>query len=183
MTHLHTLLCILSIGGFQVKLSTQVAYVPGSFRDSQTPQFAGARRPGSGEVLPVSGDATSRRVHELGRWLTPVPSTEVKDQIRRVRIVEDLARPPPKTPLFYHTRRAADNGQADITSTFRLVTAFPFPCSLCQSMNIVSIPRRKFSPNCVDFLKRIVVPSNGLHKPNSSFLSRKSPGVMMIGHR
>ena len=41
------------------------------------------------EVLPVSGDATSGRVYESERWLTPVPSTEVKDQIRRVRIVGD----------------------------------------------------------------------------------------------
>ena len=34
------------IGDFLIKPNTQVAYVPGSFRDSQTPQFAGAGRPG-----------------------------------------------------------------------------------------------------------------------------------------
>ena len=72
----------------------------GSFGDSQTPQFAGAGRLGSGEVLPFPGDATSRRVYELERWLTPVPSTEVKDQIHRVRIVGDLAQPPPKNDII-----------------------------------------------------------------------------------
>lgn len=106
------------IGDFLIKPNTQVAYVPGSFWDSQTPQFAGTRRLGSGEVLPFPGDATSRRVHELGRWLTPVPSTEVKDQIRTERRVGDLARSPPKTTLFYHTWRVAGNDQTGRRTPF-----------------------------------------------------------------
>ena len=52
------------------------------------------------EVLPFPRDATSRRVYELGRWLTPVPSTEVKDQNRVERRMGDCARSPPKNVII-----------------------------------------------------------------------------------
>ena len=41
-----------------------------------------------------------------------MPSTEVKDQIRAERMRGIAHRLPRKTSLFYHSRRAADNGQS-----------------------------------------------------------------------
>ena len=60
--------------------SSTILYRLGPFGIPRLLSSPGRDAPVACEVLPVSGDATSRRVHELGRWLTPVPSTEVKDQ-------------------------------------------------------------------------------------------------------
>ena len=67
-------------GGFPTKLSTQVAYVPGPrsgvpdaslrLRFYTQPERGFARRNGMHEM----------HAHPLDRWLTPVPSTEVKDR-------------------------------------------------------------------------------------------------------
>ena len=109
VTHSHTSLCILSIGDFQVKLSTQVAYVPGS-RSGVPDASLRLRfytRPERGSARRISMRET--HAHPLGRWLTPVPSTEVKDRNLNLRARGDAQVPLIETTPLYHRRRRWDN--------------------------------------------------------------------------
>lgn len=109
-THSHTSLCILSIGDFQVKLSTQAAYAPGSLREPQGPRLAAHLSDSSARFCPprLFQDTS-------GRW---------RQDIHPAAIVKDLTlgRQRPPKALFIISQPNATHTEAPHR---RRVTAAP----------------------------------------------------------
>ena len=129
-----------------------ILYRLGPFGIPRLLSSPGRDAPVACEVLPVSGDATSRRVHELGRWLTPMPSTEVKDQIRAGRIVGDLAQPPPKNDIILphlacdgqEGNRADGAPHVCATSSIRRSERLRIPASKAAPTRVRRLPARRY---------------------------------------